>query len=88
MARYWRANVAVMLVLLLLWAGVSLGCGVLLADRLNQFHLGGFPLGFWFAQQGAILTFVLLIFVYCLLLNRLDARHHRQLRRFQSESRA
>ncbi len=77
--RYWRANLRIMAVLLAVWAVVGLGCGVLLADTLNQFRLGGFPLGFWFAQQGSILTFVLLILVYALALNRLDARHHREL---------
>ena len=78
-ARYWRANLRLMALLLSVWAFVGLGCGVLLADSLNQFRLGGFPLGFWFAQQGSILTFVLLILVYALALNRLDARHHREL---------
>ncbi len=77
--RYWRSNLRVMAVLLVIWAAVGLGCGVLLADVLNRFRLGGFPLGFWFAQQGSILTFVLLILVYGLALNRLDARHHREL---------
>jgi putative solute:sodium symporter small subunit len=77
--RYWRTNLRIMLVLLVAWAAVSLGCGVLLADVLNQFRIGGFPLGFWFAQQGSILTFVLLILVYALLLNRLDRRHHSEI---------
>ena len=77
--RYWRANLRVMAVLLLIWAAVGLGCGVLLADVLNQHRLGGFPLGFWFAQQGSIITFVLLILAYALALNRLDDRHHREL---------
>ena len=72
--RYWRRNVALMLALLLVWAGVSLGCGILFADALNGLRLGGFPLGFWFAQQGAIYTFVVLIFVYVFLMNRLDRR--------------
>ena len=52
---------------------------MLFADSLNRFRLGGFPLGFWFAQQGSILTFVLLILAYGLALNRLDAEHHREL---------
>lgn len=79
--RYWRANLRIMFVLLAVWAVVSLGCGVLLADWLNQWKLGGFPLGFWFAQQGSIITFVLCILVYCVLLNRLDRRHHEELRK-------
>lgn len=79
--RYWRKNLRVMVLLLLIWAAVGLGCGVLFADALNRFRLGGFPLGFWFAQQGSILTFVVLILVYALVLNRLDAEHHRDLER-------
>ncbi len=77
--RYWRRNVRIMVVLLAIWAFAGLGCGVLFADWLNQFRLGGFPLGFWFAQQGSILVFVVLILVYGLALNRLDADHHREL---------
>ena len=82
--RYWRKNVRIMGVLLAIWASAGLGCGVLFADTLNRFRLGGFPLGFWFAQQGSILIFVLLILVYGLLLNRLDAEHHRDLERIRS----
>ncbi len=77
--RYWRKNLTVMAVLLGVWALAGLGCGVLFADVLNQFRLGGFPLGFWFAQQGSILVFVLLVLVYGLALNRLDADHNRDL---------
>lgn len=79
--RYWRANLRIMAVLLLVWAGVSFGCGILFADWLNQFRLPftGFPLGFWFAQQGSIIVFVLCILAYCLLTNRLDRRHHEEL---------
>ena len=86
--RYWRANVAVMAVLLTVWAGVSLGCSVLLADVLNAHRLPGtgFPLGFWFAQQGSIITFVLVILAYCLALNRLDRRHHAELARLAQEA--
>lgn len=81
--RYWRTNLRIMVSLLLIWAGVSFGCGVLFADWLNQFRLPftGFPLGFWFAQQGAIVVFVLCILVYCLAMNRLDRRHHEELER-------
>ena len=82
--RYWRKNVRIMVVLLAIWAVAGLGCGVLFADTLNRFRLGGFPLGFWFAQQGSILIFVLLILVYGLLLNRLDAEYHRDLERIRS----
>ena len=84
--RYWRTNVRIMAVLLLVWAGVSFGGGILLADWLNQFRLPftGFPLGFWVAQQGSIVVFVLCILVYCLLMNRLDRRHHEELERLST----
>ena len=85
--RYWRKNVQVMAILLTVWAVAGLGCGVLFADQLNRFHIGGFPLGFWFAQQGSIVIFVLLILVYALLLNRLDARHHEDLESIDRDER-
>lgn len=71
---YWKHNLRYLAVLLSIWAFVSLGCGVLFVDWLNQFMIPGtaFPLGFWFAQQGSIYTFVLLILVYMVLMNRLD----------------
>ncbi len=67
-----------MAVLLVIWAVVGLGAGVLFADSLNAWHLGGFPLGFWFAQQGSIIAFVLIVLVYAVLLNRLDRRYHEE----------
>ena len=78
--RYWRSNLRIMAVLLVIWALASFGCGIVFADWLNQFNLPltGFPLGFWFAQQGSIVIFVLCILVYCLAMNRLDARHHEE----------
>lgn len=85
--RYWRKNLRVMAACLLVWAVAGLGCGVLFADTLNQFSLGGFPLGFWFAQQGSIVVFVLLILVYGLALNRLDAEHHRELEQIRAAGR-
>jgi putative solute:sodium symporter small subunit len=81
--RYWRANVIIMSVLLTIWAIVGLGCGILFADALNQFKIGGYPLGFWFAQQGSIMTFVVIILVYCILLNRLDNKHHEALEKIK-----
>jgi putative solute:sodium symporter small subunit len=56
------------------WGTVSFGAGILLVDFFNQFHIGGYPLGFWFAQQGSLLTFLVLIFFYAIRMNRLD-RH-------------
>jgi putative solute:sodium symporter small subunit len=79
--RYWRRNLQIMAVLLVVWAVVGLGGGILFADTLNTYHIGGFPLGFWIAQQGSIIVFVVLILVYAILLNRLDAAHHRDLER-------
>ena len=71
---YWRANVRTVGVLLLIWFAVSYGCGILLVDQLNQIRIPGtgFKLGFWFAQQGSIYVFVVLIFIYVWLMNRLD----------------
>lgn len=74
--RYWRSNLRIMAALLFLWAFASFGCGILWADWLNQFRIGGFQLGFWFAQQGSIITFVFCILIYCLAMNRLDRKHH------------
>lgn len=71
---YWRKNVQYLLILLSIWFIVSYGAGILFADELNAFKLGGFKLGFWFAQQGSIYVFVLLIFVYVWLMNRLDRK--------------
>ena len=69
---YWRRNLRILLALLAIWFFVSYGCGILFAGALNEFRIGGFPLGFWFAQQGAIYVFVILIFIYVRLMNRLD----------------
>ena len=69
---YWRKNLQYLAILLLIWFSVSYGAGILFAEQLNQFTIGGFPLGFWFAQQGAIYVFVILIFVYVRLMNKLD----------------
>lgn len=78
--RYWISNMRIVAVLIALWAIVSLGCGVLFADRLNHYRLPGtgYPLGFWFAHQGSIMVFVVIILVYCVLMNRLDAKHRRE----------
>ena len=79
--RYWRNNLRIMAALLALWAAVSFGASILFADWLNQFRLPltGFPLGFWFAQQGSVVTFVICILLYCVIMNRLDRAHHEEL---------
>ncbi len=69
---YWRKNLRLLVTLLVIWFLVSYGAGILFVDFLDQFRLGGFPLGFWFAQQGSIYTFIVLIFVYVWRMNRLD----------------
>jgi putative solute:sodium symporter small subunit len=72
---YWRANLKILASLLAIWFVVSYGFGILLADWLDQFRVAGFKLGFFFAQQGSIYVFVVLIFVYVRLMNRLDRKH-------------
>ena len=71
---YWRANIRILAILLSIWFIVSFGGGILFVDQLNQIKLGGFKLGFWIAQQGSIYTFVVLIFVYVRLMNKLDQK--------------
>ena len=72
--KYWRTNLKYLAILLSIWFVVSYGFGILLVDELNTIRLGGFKLGFWFAQQGSIYVFVVLIFVYVRLMNRLDKK--------------
>ena len=69
---YWRRNLALMIRLLVIWFVVSFGFGILLVDLLNQIQIGGYRLGFWFAQQGSIYTFVILIFYYARKMAALD----------------
>ena len=71
---YWKTNLKYLVVLLLVWFTVSFGFGILLVDQLNKIRFGGFKLGFWFAQQGAIYVFVILIYVYIYLMNSLDKK--------------
>jgi len=72
---YWREHLRVMAVLLVVWFLASYGLGILWVEPLNAFHVGGFPLGFWFAQQGSIYVFVGLIAVYVRWMDRLDERY-------------
>jgi putative solute:sodium symporter small subunit len=71
---YWRANIRLVTGCLLVWFIVSFGCGILLVDFFNQFQIGGYKLGFWFAQQGSIFSFLILIFYYAFRMNALDRR--------------
>jgi len=73
---YWKTNLKYLGILLSIWFVVSYLFGILLVDELNEIRLGGFKLGFWFAQQGSIYAFVLLIFVYIRLMNKLDKKYH------------
>ena len=71
---YWKATLTLIAQVLAVWFFVSFGCGILFADALNSMSLGGYPLGFWFAQQGSMYVFVILIFVYAKLMGRLDEK--------------
>lgn len=72
---YWKQNIKYVIVLLIIWFLVSYGAGILFKDQLNKIKIGGFKLGFWFAQQGAMYVFVILIFVYVRLMNKLDKKY-------------
>lgn len=69
---YWKKNIKYLTILLTIWFLVSYVFGILLVEPLNTIRLGGFKLGFWFAQQGSIYVFILLIFIYVRLMNKLD----------------
>lgn len=72
---YWKKNKRILIFLLSIWFLVSFGFGILLSDWLDQFQIGGFKLGFWFAQQGSIYVFIILIFIYIHLMNKLDKKY-------------
>lgn len=71
---YWKAVLTLIAQVLAVWFFVSFGCGILFADALNSVSIGGYPLGFWFAQQGSMYVFIILIFVYAKLMNNLDRK--------------
>ena len=71
-AEYWKANLRLLTICLIVWFVVSYGFGIILVEPLNAIHIGGYPLGFWFAQQGSIYTFVGLIFFYVWKMEKLD----------------
>ncbi len=72
---YWKTNIKYLAILLSIWFIVSFGAGIIFVDTLDQFRFFGFKLGFWFAQQGSEIIFVILIFVYVFLMNRLDNKY-------------
>ena len=72
---YWRANQNLIIILLIIWAFVSLGCSILLVQPLNAIKLGNLPLGFWMAQQGSIFVFVILIFVYAKQMDKIERKY-------------
>ncbi|WP_193075768.1 DUF4212 domain-containing protein [Pseudomonas sp. FME51] len=72
---YWKENLRLMITLLIIWFVVSFCAGILFVDVLNQIQFFGFPLGFWFAQQGAIYGFLVLILIYVLKMNKLDRKY-------------
>ena len=71
----WRENLRIVACLMAIWFFVSYGCGILLVDQLNKIEIGGFKFGFWMAQQGSIYVFVVLIFIYVRLMNKLDEKY-------------
>lgn len=72
---YWQENLRLMLILLAIWFFISFGCGILFVEQLNAIRFFGFPLGFWFAQQGSIFGFLGLIAFYVWKMNQLDRKH-------------
>lgn len=75
LTEYWKKNLGIMTVLLSIWAIVSYGCGIFFVEALNAIKIAGFPLGFWFAQQGSIYVFVALIFIYVAKMQKLDQEY-------------
>ena len=73
---YWKKNLYYLSILLIIWLSVSFGAGILFVDDLNKIKIGGFKLGFWFAQQGSIYIFVVLIFTYIYSMNKLDKHYN------------
>ena len=73
---YWKANLIIVIFLLSIWFLSSFGAGILFSDYLDNFQIGGFKLGFWFSQQGSIISFVFIIVLYCFLINKLDKKYN------------
>lgn len=75
LALYWKENLRYIIIILAIWFGVSYFAGIMIADQLDVIRIAGFPLGFWFANQGSLVTFVVLIFVYVKLMDNLDRKY-------------
>ena len=73
---YWNANLIIVIFLLSIWFLSSFGAGILFSNYLDNFQIGGFKLGFWFSQQGSIISFVFIIVLYCFLINKLDKKYN------------
>ena len=73
---YWQSNLLILFTLLSIWFLVSFGFGIIWSENLDQIKFGGFKLGFWFAQQGSIYFFVIIIFIYIYLMNKLDKKFY------------
>ena len=73
---YWQLNLLILFILLSIWFFVSFGFGIIWSENLDQIKFGGFKLGFWFAQQGSIYSFVIIIFIYIFLMNKLDKKFY------------
>ena len=77
---YWKVNIRIMSILLSIWFLVSFGFSIIFVDKLNELNLFGFKFGFWWAQQGSIFTFVILVFVYSILMNRVDREYQEEIK--------
>ena len=73
-AAYWSANLRLLITLLVIWFVASYGCGIILVDVLNTISIGGYKLGFWFAQQGSMYVFLVLIYIYAMRMGQLDRK--------------
>lgn len=73
---YWKENISTILKLLVVWFIVSFGCGIIFVHQLDKFTIGGFKVGFWFAQQASIYVFVILIFVYAFLMEKIEKKYN------------
>ena len=78
--KYWKANLKIVFSLLILWFIASFGFGIIFSDSLDEIKIGGFKLGFWFAQQGSIFIFVIIIFLYVWLMKRLDKKFSKKIK--------